>query len=334
MLSVITTNIFPITPEDLKFTINNLKNQTFKDIEWVFCDHYYEENKNLVKELCNFPVIHFSLCEIKHVGASWHWELYNNALLLTTRKHFIRFGMYRYMHRRTLEFTVESITKDGIYTDQTQQKAHNNVLSMDNVERGHGLSIASDQISNYPITHCGMFSMSRQEMVDIGGNNETLVRHHFEDCDLNARFRSRNFPVNKFKMRNLKNSFLRLDHKKDECNKPYGMKTCNQEACINNFHGFYDQTIKPHPKTLIFDYRDFKWYSCPNCYCMAPYNVDEYYKYQENYKSPLAPIGVLGKLGRNLQVLNEDIQKLTSLDNKVDLLKSSHTDQRYLQDRL
>lgn len=336
MISVITTNVFQVGLKELKFTVANLANQTHQDFEWVLCDNYYQDNKNIIKELCEknkIRCIHFPMVGMSHIGSQWHWELYNNALLISTQPYFIRFGIYRYMHKQTLEFVVKSITKKGIYVDQTQQYVTNDIFDFNgDIEEKYNLSILPENITEVPTTHCGMFSMNKEAMIQINGNNEAAeIRHHFEDGDLNARWRNKT--SQKIPMVHLKSSFLRIDHIKD-LNRPKldSMEPCFKEYCLTNFHGFSDDKVIPHPEIVRFKYREFPWLACRTCGMMSPASIDGYFKHLETYKSPVAPIGVNGVLGRDIRILNEDINKFQSLDSKVALLKISHTEPRYLHD--
>jgi hypothetical protein len=106
----------------------------------------------------------------------------------------------------------------------------------------------------------------------------------------------------------------------------------------NNIPFLEEKTIMPclsdccieKPSQMKFEYDNFTWLKCPRCNAIAPSSMTQYFEHVRNNQKCLANIGVDGILGRDLRILNEDIKKLQSLSSKIELLKSSHTDKKYL----
>jgi hypothetical protein len=319
-----------------------LHNQTFKDFEWIFVDGHYKTNKDLVEKLCSdykINVIHVPMCGAIHIPRKYHWELYNNALLLSTNDLFLRFGIYRWMHQDVIGLAVEMANKN-IYLN-LEQKTDTTDYSV--------LETKTRHIEKRMSTQCGMFSFSKEKMLDMNGNNEAAcLLRHYEDIELNNRWNRYN---SKLESLWLSNALIRINHIKEYENQiinlnskfPCKSKNClmpENDSIIRDKNGnvmdswlqFELGLIKENPNWIKFDYRDFTWVKCPNCETIAPINSQQYFNYLDSYKSPMASIGVDDRVGRNLLILNDDIKKLNSLQSKIDLLKSSHTNKRYLED--
>lgn len=342
MISILTTNIFS-DPSAIEFMIKCLSRQTFQDFEWIFIDSFYNKNKNIVSELCDKynikNYIHSPMCGANHIARTYHWELYNNALLLSSNDLFLRLGMYRWFSSDIVELAVKENIK-GNYINIVQ-KFHNNfneLINLTNNEIDEKLNINStlEYKSHHMSAQCGMFSYSKNKMIDMNGNNEAgeLIHHH-EDGDLNSRWRVLGEQSCIF----IDNAMYRIEHNKnpndlfinfDESQK----RMCGETGCLLNFPNNFDFTYNPPYEIEKFIYRDFEWVKCPRCGVISPINADEYLEYLKSYPTYFGPVGVDGKIGRNLIILNDDICKLSNLNEKIELLKYSHINKRYLDDTI
>lgn len=342
-ISVITTNVFPGHPH-VSTIIKNLGVQTTKDFEWVFVDAFYHNNQALVADETRAAglnnVIHVPLCGATHVGRKFHWECYNNALLLATRPNFMRLGVWRYFHHQVVEFAIEQAAK-GVWINLTQRACDAlSDLTHEQIIQKYDIEIKSQSPWNRMQSHCGMFSFNRQKMIEMNGNNEALLIHHWEDCDLNSRWEQ----LGEMKMISLEKAFLRIEHRKDTFpyNKPdnggayIGKTICSPEkknTCpyyVNNNHKLEITGPAQGYNLKFIEHKGFNWVHCPDCGLVAVGHDEKYFHYlKTDPRAITAPINVAG-VGRNIVTLNEDIQKLTSMESKVNLLCESHTSPRYL----
>ncbi len=336
MISVLTTNVFSGS-DHLKIIIQNLGVQTFKQFEWVLIDAYYNENKELVKELTEKAglrtVVHVPICDQPHIGHMYNWNCYNNALLLSSNRLFLRLGVHRYFHNKVVETAVE-LAGQNKFLNLRQRNVDSLSVDSDNInyhklEDDYKLETLSRIFWKTMNSQCGMFSFDKSAMIEMNGNNEALLIHHWEDIDLNCRW-TQHSPVD---MVSLENAFLRVYHDKSS---PYmEKKVCthtDNPDCIVYAKNSHELENYPTNDIEWIYYRDFKWARCKKCKTVAVSYCDKYFDYlKTNKKGYLAPINV-GGVGRDIRIVNEDIKKLSSLQDKVELLTASHTNPRYLVD--
>jgi hypothetical protein len=337
-ISVITTNVFPGT-RHIEFAIRCLGAQTYKDFEWVFVDAFHDRNESLVRELCDKHglkwVIHAPLCPPTHVGRRYHWESYNTALMFSTRYYFVRLGVYRYFHQDLVRTALEH-ANDGVWLNISQRamQGFNDDLSFEEINQKYDVEMDCWDKSPRLESHCGMFSFSRAKMIEMNGNNEALLIHHWEDGDFNSRLvQAENVPAI-----NVHKSFLRIEHCKEPASTdgPFlGKRVCEHHVnpnCIFYAKNNHDIENNPVENTHWFDYKGFLWAKCDVCGTVAVSNADKYFHYlKTDPRGMRAPINVQG-IGRNIGILDDDLKKLTSFQSKVELLTSSHTDPRYLEE--
>lgn len=330
-ISVITTNVYPERIQ-IATIIRNLGEQTYKDFEWIFVDAYYLENKEIVKELSQRAglrrVVHAPFVGGSHVGRQFHWECYNDALLLSSEKHFLRLGVYRYFHHSVVQFAVDQ-AQNNTWVSLRQQdiRDFDASLSHQEIVNRYGLETNTVQKWSQMVSHCGMFSFSRDKMVEICGNNEALIIHHWEDVDLNCRWTH----LGEVKLLSLDNAFLRVYHSKSH---PYKAKNYCQHSdnpnCLVWAKNSHELENYPQPNMEWIEHRGFRWAKCPVCGAVAVGYCDKYFEWLKTEPQALiAPIGV-GGVGRDIRILDEDMAKLSTLESKWELLASSHSDPRYL----
>lgn len=331
-ISVLTTNVFP-GQAHVEALIRCLAAQTYQDFEWVLVDAFHEANRDLVNELAARhglrQVLHTPICTATHVGRQFSWDTYNTAMLLAANDLFLRVGVFRYIHQRVVELAVKH-GADNTWLSLRQR----DVPSLDSswshaqIDEKHGLEADTFVTWDQMISHCGMFSFRRQLMLEMGGNNEALTIHHWEDVDLNCRWTH----LGKVKLISLENAMLRIYHSKDN---PYvGKKICaSGPRCIAHAANSHELERTAHTDTEWTEYRGFPWARCRDCGAVAVGYCDKYFEYlKRERKAMQAPVGVFGTLGRNIRVLHEDLGKLSALDAKLELLAASHTSPRYLQE--
>ena len=123
MISILTTNIFYGDSHIISLA-KCLSQQTYQDFEWVFLDGHFNKNRLLLEKLCkDYNIknyLHAPLCKAEHVGRTFHWEIYNNALLLSSHDLFLRVGVHRWMHPEIIKLAVDYYN-DGIFIDLPHQ---------------------------------------------------------------------------------------------------------------------------------------------------------------------------------------------------------------------
>lgn len=339
MISVITTNIFPGN-KHIEMAIKCLSSQTYKDFEWVFLDGHYNQNKDFVDNMCQeYKIeryIHSPFCQANHVGRWFHWEIYNNALMLCNNDLFLRFGVYRWMHNKTIE-TIVNYANKGIYVDLP----HNTVnfddfynYSVDEIN--NNLSIIDGEIRPYMECSAGMFSYTRNRMLEINGNDEasTLIAHH-EDADLNARWSN----VKGIYSAKIQNALLRFSHEKSPSNilstlEEGNSLCCGKKGCLSIYPNSYHLNYNPPVENEKFEYDGFQWIKSPCCGVVSPIDADEYLTYLKQSGKTFGSVGVDNRVGRNILSLYNDIIKINNFEDKLNLLINSHTDQKYLNNNL
>lgn len=329
-ISVLTTNVFP-GQDHVRVIMTNLGDQTHKDFEWVFVDAYHDENRVLVADLARKyglrRVTHVPACTAKHVGHKFHWDLYNTALLLSSEPIFLRLGVFRYFHNQIVEKALQLGQNDTwISLRQREVKDFDAELAYHEQAQRHKLEVTSYTPWNQLVSHCGMFSFSRERMLRINGNNEALLIHHWEDVDLNCR----SVHLGQVNLMSLENAFLRVWHSKSN---PYLSKdTCCSLPCIVYAPNSHELQKCASAETEWTIYRGFPWARCRTCHAVAVGYCDKYFEYLKSEPQALiAPIGVFG-VGRDIRILDEDLKRLPTLESKLELLTTSHTDPRYLKD--
>lgn len=332
MISVITTNIFP-NKEVLDLSAKCLSMQTCQDYQWVFLDGHYLKNKKYFEDLClKYKIknyIHGPLCKANHVGRLFHWEVYNNSLLLCDYDLILRFGTYRWLDKNAIENVIYNAQK-GIYLDFPH-----NTINLKDFNNNDLLNPSyNNEIRDFMQCSAGMFSYSKSRLLEMNGNNEasTLLVHH-EDSDLNSRWTH----IRGIKSKKVNNAMFRFEHEKSPVNvlsilEEGNSLSCKKEGCLASYPNTFHLAFNPPVQNTIFKYRDFDWIKCECCGTVSPIDADEYLEYLKIYDDPFGPVGVDGRVGRNLIILNNYLSKIKNNNDKFDLLKSSHTEDKFLKD--
>jgi hypothetical protein len=336
MISVLTTNVFP-DRRGVDILIKCLGSQTMRDFEWVLVDGFYDENRSSVAAQCEAAgignVVHIPMCGGAHIPRNFHWELYNNALVIASNELFIRIGVFRWVAPNTLE-TAANLASHGAYLDLDQHHSEMNIvdymsLSAGEINDREGMSPHEVERKEFMNCHAGMFSYVKERMVWTNGNNEAgeLLVHH-EDADLNSRWSTQRADVRVYR-----NCMMRIQHNKafvEYIPRLHGNPRlpCMSERCIAASSRLYRIEEDFPPGAERFWHDDFEWCRCPDCGTISPINADRYIEHIRDW--PIAPIGVDGRVGRDIRALRYDIEQLGSLQEKVELLERSHTDKRYI----
>jgi len=338
MISILTTNIFP-EQNHLDMVARCLSAQTCQDFEWVLLDGHYRKNKEYIENICNKYLIknyiHAPLCKANHVGRLFHWEVYNNALMLSNYDLFLRLGTYRWLHHDMVAKAIEYAQK-GEYLDFPHiNKEIEKYNDLDNENINKDLSPIYNETRDYMECSAGMFSYSKSRMIGMNGNNEAAVLLvHPEDSDLNARW-THIKGVHSIKVQN---ALFRFNHEKHQKNllailEEGDSSCCRSNGCLATYPNLHHLNYNPPTDNNKFIYRDFQWIKCSCCGAISPIDIDEYLSYLKTYTNPFGPVGVDGRIGRNLLILDNDIRKLNNIDDKVNLLIDSHTNNKYLQEK-
>jgi hypothetical protein len=339
MISILTTNVFP-NQDHLIMAAKCLETQTCQDFEWVLLDGHYNKNKDFISSLCEeYKIkryIHAPLCKANHVGRMFHWEVYNNALILASHDLFLRFGIYRWLHSSVVEKAI-SYAQKGIFIDLPHKTVNfDDFSSLDRKAIIEKADLTPDygRVNNYMACSAGMFSYSRNRMLEINGNNEaaTLIVHH-EDSDLNARWKH----VRGVMSIKMMNAMLRFDHVKSPSNiltilEEGNSYCCGKPGCFSTYPNTFHLNYEPPVENEKFMYREFPWIKCSCCGTVSPVDADEYLDYLQLYPDPFGPVGVDGRVGRNIIPLYEDCMG-ANLEDKLNILTESHTDPRYVESK-
>jgi len=320
--------------------IKCLSSQTYKDFEWVFLDGHYKQNKEFVDNMCKKykikQYIHSPFCQANHVGRLFHWEIYNNALMLCNNDLFLRFGVYRWMHNKTIE-TVINYANKGIYIDLPHNTvAFDDFYNYSADEINNNLSINSGEIRPYMECSAGMFSYTRNRMLEINGNDEasTLIVHH-EDIDLNARWSN----VKGVFSVKIENALLRFSHEKSPNNilstlEEGNSLCCRKEGCLSTYPSSFHLSYNPPVNNEKFEHDGFQWIKSPCCGVVSPIDADEYIIYLKQSGKTFSSVGVDNRVGRNIISLYNYIIKINNFEDKLNLLIDSHTNKKYLENNL
>ena len=337
MISILTTNVFPGN-EHLKLFIQCLGNQTCQDFEWIFLDGHYYKNRGLVSELSQQyslkDVKHYPSCGATHIGRRFHWCWYNNSLLLAKNDLFLRMGVYRWFHSKAIELAVENYSK-GIFVDfshTTVPMDDFGTLSPQAIDEKFDPKFGN--VRDIMTCSSGMFSCSRDVMLQMNGNDEvaTTMVHH-EDADLNSRW----IHMDNLKSMTIDNAMFRLEHHKAPANiipelEQKNSLCCGEEFCLMNYPNTFDLNHNPPTQDYKFEYRGFQWKYCPDCNAMSPLNSDEYLLNLRKGKNYVSSIGVKGIAGRDIRIVYDDLSRLNDIQDKLNLLRNSHDNKRYLND--
>ena len=339
MISILTTNIF-YGEDHIHSIIKCLSQQTYKDFEWVYIDGHYNKNKMLVENLCQEynikDYIHAPSCKAEHVGRTYHWELYNNALLLSNNDLFLRVGIHRWIHPTVIEIAAEKYYNENIFIELPHIESSYDQYG-DDINSHLSPSFGSE-IETLCST-AGMFSFTKNQMIDINGNNEAaLLIYRFEDAELNARLEH----ARGIRSVRVDNAMFRFKHNKLPKNVIPALEgrntlSCGGDGCLKNYSAspnHHSEIFNFHNviTSRMFTYRNFDWVACDCCGTISPINFNEYLDYLKKYPISFGPVGVDGKIGRNLKILRDDIDNLNSIEDKIELLQNSHTMAKYLID--
>ncbi len=340
-ISIVCANIYPQF-DSIAFMLRNLAAQSYRDFELVIVDAHYEMNATGVRDLCaQFElknVIHAPAMEARHVGRWMHWELYSNALLLSSSPWAVYHGVHRYLHRRALEIIVDKAAH-GIATVLLQNNVpDSSLVSFNDIEEANCMSVYCEP---WPyLSNTGFFSIQRDVMLHtLNGYNEALTLHHWADTDLSQRA----LHLRTMKVELMRAGLLRIAHPKDsgkENRHPYHefplcklpcSYTVNPNCIIHQIdHMVSGQVRRIQVPVKRIVHRGFEWVQCDQCGCLGIEDEGEYVNhFLTNPDNIKAPIGV-GGIGRNLATLDSDLLKL-EFSSKIDLIASSHTNERYLQ---
>lgn len=338
MISILTTNVFPGSGA-LKLLAKNLSLQTCKEFEWVVADCFFLENRDLIKDLAEQyglkETTHVPACLATHIGRTYHWEIYNTALLVSKYPTFLRLGVYRYFHHQLVE-TVLNYHSNKTWVNLVQRP-----IDGISYEKPHAQIVEEQQLdvtttswSNQLVSSCGMFSYDKSRMIELGGNNESLVLLHWEDIDLNCRWAHLN--MNSWKCVSLDKAFLRIFHDKgvQYSAKPH-CRHRDYPRCIAFAENCHELKRCAPEGTKWFDHRGFPYGQCPVCRTLVVGNCDDYFNFlKTDGRNLYAPVGVGGVgsngVGRDIRILNEDLNKLSTLESKLELLSESNASERYV----
>lgn len=338
LLSIICCNVYPGI-DHIRFLLDNLASQTFRDFELVLVDAFYTDNAIFVKEWSELRgiqnVIHTPACEDKHVGRLLHWELYNNALLLANGQWVLYYGVYRYLHTRVVQVIAEQAAK-GTSVSFYQLQAEDSIESLpDDVERKYGMNA---EIDSWPFMgQTGFFSVQRDMMIrQLNGYNEAMVNQHWVDCELGARGThiyqdAKIFPAAILRLEKGNQGHYGTNSSGVSC---IGKPLCSFEAnprCVLRLIEGLPQTGKRSIEGPVHRvvHNKFEWVRCDVCGTLGIENGDAYMAYiLSNPALIRAPINICG-VGRNLATLGDDLAGL-DLASKLDLIARSHDNPRYL----
>ena len=335
LLSIVCANVYP-GPEPVEFLLRNLHAQTCQDFELVLVDAFYKENTSLVTELkqaFNMCVVHVPACEDKHVGRYLHWELYSNGLLLASNPCVLYHGVYRHLHSQVIETVVERASR-GVSV--VLHQIYGPAIGTPDIDQLFSLNPVTEQW--HALQHSGFFSVQRDIMIHrLNGYNEALVNDHWVDCELSAR--ARHLPLVVEIMQRGMIRFTRegghygLTQGTHKTSSGIGKPICTVEEnprCIVFLMNAFTTVRRIDGEVNRFVHNGFEWVRCPVCGTIGVEWPEAYINRLIGDSSLIrAPINVAG-VGRNLAIIDSDLAG-RDLVTKIEILSSSHDNQRYLQ---
>lgn len=332
-ITITSTNVFR-GQDQLGALIKCLAAQTCQDFQWVLVDAFYADNAKLVADMCAArgfkDVVHVPYRGNTRVAATYHWTTYNDALLLARYSTILRVGVFRYIHPSVVGLAADLATQQTWVSLRQQDVDRFEDISDAALIDKYGLEVATRTNRDRMSSHCGMFSQSKQTLMDMNGNNEAFAVHHAEDSEYNSRFAQ----LGRTSVVSLEKAMLRVYHSKCRTLTYLPKVPCEKAdnpACI--YHAANNHELKKyaHPDTEWRDHQGFPWARCRTCNAVANGYCDEYYRYlATDPRGFRAPVGVFGVVGRNLAAVADDLAKLDSLQSKVELLAESHEHPKYL----
>lgn len=340
-LSIVCANVYP-EHQPIEFLLRNLAAQTFKSVEIVLVDAFFEENAELVRKLSQDlgleRVIHTPACEAKHVGRVLHWELYNNAALFANGDWLLFHGVHRYLHRNAVE-TVYHCAERSTCVVFFQLREDSEIERSDDfaeIERAYNMDV--EQARWGFLQHSGFFSVPRDILINnLNGYNEAVVNVHWVDCDMGARVYHIPLTVSM-----AGRSVLRLERQGH-----YGVDERRNSRTVSGI-GKPICTPQENPRCVCllrgaltaenrhiddpvnrFNHEGYPWVRCDKCGTLEIEDSDAYIHFLLNRPgSTRAPINVHG-VGRNLARVNAELVG-KSLEEKIDIVSKSHDNPIFL----
>lgn len=325
----------------------NVRYSCYRFLRPNFVESIYSAPKNINMEFYSLNVGP-DIYEQQMLDEEWKKYEDNGIILNKQQKQEVRVKIYQ-KHKEVWNFESDEVNWNKI-PDQNG----NGIMSLKrwgNPGMPGGMQDSDDlppkgtDIVNVSTDFYGNIMWWRNNWLSINGVNEVLFNNlHWEDLEFSARaavagqkamrrthimYRLFHF-YGEYSQRSNKEVDYPLTKRCIKCNDIWDNKT----RVGPGFKGLIDSyrvRINIDATRIVRD--NLCYIYCNDCKCILPDvdKEDDFISSIFNHKITKAPINVIG-MGRNLNILADDLDKLTSWDDKVNVFNESWNKKRYLSE--
>jgi hypothetical protein len=345
-----------------KAQLKCLSEQKYKDFDVYAIDPHYSKRKDLVPQYANqykLNIVHIPYMPNTHIAKRLDCAIFNAPYMYSESNRIVRLSCWRFVTPDFTDICAESKSNCDFYFHNCSPKNQNDI----HPDTGHSISIwnmnsdnvnwcsipkinesgcswtehseANEKEQLMPLNCYGNYMIFRNEWLEINGCDEVFTNNeHWEDQDFClrarkfgsrcARFSKKMFRLHHYYGSHSGRSNIVPDHVfKKPC------EACDRAQYTYEPNRFDIKNRIKNGEIEIFE-EDQIWV-CKKCHLSSTIwhkEVYESYKFIENKSSYKSNIISKYKIGRNLQILAEDMRGKT-IQEKVEIYNDSWTNGRY-----
>lgn len=341
----------------LKMQLNSLSKQIFKDFDVWLIDVHYDKRKNIVPELAELyklDIKHIPYRPNQNIAKKLDCSIFNAIYCYSQSPRIVRFSCYRFVREDFTELCneQENLINVDFYThnirpkDDSEKELFSKVW--DNKSENVNWSLVPKDCNTilaawtkesdidrpktiHPPNCWGNFMIWRQNWLSINGTDEVFSNtDHYEDIILNIRAKKVGFQTKRWahKMYRL-HHFYGAFSQRANVQPDYPCKQMCDKCKITSVDKGRELIPDRINKKELIPFYDEQIVVCNDCGLSGPMvkssDYVEFVRQNKIYSTILPSV----KIGRNLQILSEDMDKVSSLESKFDIFNNSWENERY-----
>lgn len=346
----------------LKMQLKTLSTQRDKDFDVFIIDPHYNKRKNIIPELAEYyklDIKHIPYIPNTRIAKKLDCSIFNAAYCYSQSPRIVRFSCYRFVRDNFTELCnlAENMINVDFYTNnirpdyniESQVKRFHDIWNFNGDEINWNLvpndcndelaawtkeSDIDTEIVPHPGSCWGNYMIWRDNWLSINGTDEVFSNtDHYEDIVFNARAKRAGFKTKRrkavmYRLHHQHGAFSQRANKETDVPCKVMCDKCKKTTSVNEGrklvpHRIFDNELKYFPEDMIV--------VCNTCGLSSPSTDSTTYcnfvKNNRIYATILPEV----KIGRNLQILCEDMDKCGSLESKVEIFNDSWENPRYYQ---
>lgn len=350
----------------LRAQLRCLSEQTFKDFEVNIADPHYSKRRLHINELAEkykLNIVHYPYHPNLSVAKKLDIAVFNTPYLFSESPKIVRYSCWRFVKpnftevcanaKYSVDFyfhNVEPPTRDSMHLvtnhdariwDMRSDEVHWDLMPKKAGDPGASWGSGSDHdaaVTTFPLNCYGNYMVPRQDWFHINGADEAIFNsEHWEDQDFCNRAHRAAIKCERkagimYRMHHLYGSHSGRANVLPDWGK--FMEPCDKCQAVEHNPKPDRRDLKrriANGELLTFGFN--RTWVCKTCYYCGPIfhaEESEYWKVLDRYHYTRSNILPMVKLGRNLEILANDMDG-KSLGRKVEIFEDSWSNARYYQ---